>query len=537
MVKAGIYLLARLHPALHASQAWFWTLLLIGTITMLLGAISALRYYDLKRILAYATVSQLGILVMLLAFHTEEAYTAAVVGILAHSLYKGPLFMLAGIIDHATGTRDIRQLARLAPALPWTAAAAILAGLSMAGFPPFFGFLAKETFLETLFHHVEESGPSLFWLVYGAAAVGGIFFVGYSLTLLYETFIRREAPDEQATVHHAPAFGFVVAPLALATIGTIIPFILGYIEGPLLSAPASAIADGVVEVHLALWHGFTPVFITSLIAIATGFVVFLLRGNFRDWLNRAPAKLNGARVFSHLYEGSYAVARWVTQRIQGGTLAEQASVVLLAAVFGVLFSLIWLDGLRNLGIDWRALPQWHEFIIAVLAILAPIVTVRARTRLSAIISIGVVGVTVTLFFVFLSAPDLALTQLLIEILTVVLLVLVFYKIPANVHPPLSRLAQWRNILVSGAVGLLGFFLVLVVAGRSYAPSISEFYKLNAVPAAHGGNIVNVILVDFRGFDTLGEITVLAIAALGGYALLRASRLRDIQDQTTPGEGD
>lgn len=538
MVKAGIYLLARMHPALHDSALWFWTLLSIGGITMLLGAISALRYYDMKRILAYATVSQLGILVMLLAFHGEEMVVAVVVGILAHALYKGPLFMVAGIVDHATGTRDIRRLQRLARELPGTTVVAVLAGLSMAGLPPLFGFLAKETLLEMLFHYVGESAQPLFWLAYGAASVAGIFFVGYTLTLILETFVLAgESDQEPAHVHHAPPWGFVAAPALLVLIGTVIPFVLGAVEGPLLSPPASAIAGEEIHVHLALWHGFTPVFITSLIVIATGGIIFLVRAFLRDGLNRLPDALSGAHVYLRIYNGSYALARRVTQWVQGGTLATQASVVLTAAILALVYSLLQLDWANDLRIQWGQMPQFHDVAIALLSITATLVTVRARTRLDAIISIGVVGVTVTLFFVFFSAPDLALTQLLIEVLTVVILVLVFYKIPPHSHRPLARVTLWRNALVSCAVGVLGFFLVLLVAGDPYAPSISEYFKLNSVPLAHGGNIVNVILVDFRGFDTLGEITVLAIAALGGYALLRSSKLRNIQDQTTPGEGD
>jgi len=538
MVKAGIYLLARLHPALHDSALWFWLLLSAGGITMLLGAISALRYYDLKRILAYATVSQLGILVLLLAFHEEIAYTAVVVGILAHALYKGPLFMVAGIIDHATGTRDIRRLAGLWRTLPWVSVAAILAALSMAGLPPFLGFLAKETLLETVLHPAEASGNLFDWLVYGLSGVAGVFFVGYSLILVFETFLRgTAASDEPATVHHAPGFGFVFAPLFLVAVGTVLPFVISWVEGPLLSPPATAIAGEEMAVHLALWHGFTPVFITSLIVIGLGIGVFLLRGAIRGLFAAMPEALSGARVFDQMYQGSYAIARWTTRYIQGGTLATQASVVMLVSVFALVFTLLQLDWTTDLRMDLTQMPQFHEVRIALLACIAAIVTVRAETRLNAIISIGVVGVTVTLIFVFFSAPDLALTQLLVEVLTVVLLVLVFYRIPPNVHPPLRRMARIRNLIVSCAVGAFGFFLIILMAGDPYAPTISDYFKANAVPLAHGANIVNVILVDFRAFDTMGEITVLAVAALGGYALLRSSRLRDIQDQITPDEGD
>lgn len=528
MVKAGIYLLARLHPTLSDSPLWFWTLLLIGGVTMLLGAISAFRYTDLKALLANATISQLGILVMLLAFDSEAAYIAAVVGILAHALYKGPLFMVAGMIDHATGTRDLRRLANLRQSMPWVTVTAVLAGLSMAGLPPFFGFLAKETLLETFAQHAEHDHALLGQIGLWVAALGGALFVGYSLTLLWEAFFRQTPPDPHpAHVHHAPSFWFVFPALLLTLIGTVIPFITGFVEKALLGAPASAIANTTVAVHLALWHGFTPVFITSLVAIAVGVIFCWQRNRLRGLFTYTPAWLTGAGIFEQLYKLSYQLARAVTRAVQGGQLAGQISVTLLCWVAVLLYVLVGLDGFTQITIDRQALPQLQETILALLAILAALVTVRAQNRLSAIISIGVVGVVVTLVFVFFGAPDLALTQLLIEVLTVVLLVLVFYRIPPAALRPQTVFVRSRNLIVAVAVGCVGFVLALVNVADPYAPSISDYFSLNAAPAAHGGNIVNVILVDFRGFDTLGEITVLAIAAVGGYALLRASRLRPL----------
>lgn len=526
MVKAGIYLLARLHPMLSDSTLWFWTLLLVGGTTMLLGAVSAFRYYDLKALLANATISQLGILVMVLAFHSKEAYLAAVVGILAHALYKGPLFMVAGVIDHATETRDLRRLANLRQMLPWVTVTAVLAGLSMAGLPPFFGFLSKETLLETFAHYAEHDNVLIGQVGLWVAALGGALFVGYSLTLLWEAFFRTTAPDPHpAHLHHAPSFWFVFPALLLTLIGTVIPFVTGLIEKALLGAPASAIANEPVEIHLALWHGFTPVFLTSLVAIAVGATFAWQRTRIRAIFTAMPAWLTGADLFERIYDLSYTTARLITRAIQGGQLAGQVSVMLLCWVGVLLYSLVGLGGLDQIMIDRQALPQFQETVLAALAIVAAIVTVRAQRRLSAIISIGVVGVIVTLVFVFFGAPDLALTQLLIEVLTVVLLVLVFYRIPPSALSKLSTFVRGRNLVVALMVGVIGFVLALISIDPPYAPSISDFFSLNAAPAAHGGNIVNVILVDFRGFDTMGEITVLTIAAVGGYALLRATLLR------------
>ncbi len=525
MVKAGIYLLARFHPALSDSPLWFWSLLLVGGTTMLLGAISAFRYYDLKAILANATLSQLGILVMLLAFRSEAAYIAVIVGILAHALYKGPLFMLAGIIDHAMGTRDIRRLAGLRTQMPWVTLTATLAGLSMAGLPPLFGFLAKETLLENFAHYAEHDGALLGQIGMGAAALAGALFVGYSLMLVWEPFFRTTSPAPAAHLHHAPTFVFVLPPLLLTLIGTAIPFLLPQIEKVLFTPPVSAVAGTETIVHLALWHGFTPVLFTSLGAIALGGIFFWQREKLRRALSAMPLWLNGTKIFELFYKGSYSLARLVTRIVQGGTLEGQISITLLAVVAMFVYAATLADFSHDLRINWLARPQFFEIILSLLTILAALATVRATNRLSAIISIGVVGVTVTLAFVIYGAPDLALTQLLVEVLTLVLLVLVFYKIPPRQHPPHSRSAQFRNLFVALAVGCFGFALVLVGAGEPFQPSISDYFSLNAVAGGHGGNIVNVILVDFRGFDTMGEITVLVIAAIGGYTLMRASKLR------------
>jgi len=338
--------------------------------------------------------------------------------------------------------------------------------------------------------------------------------------------LRPATPDPQpAHVHHAPSFWFVLPALLLTLLGTAIPFVVGAVEKVLLGAPASAIANAPVEVHLALWHGFTPVFLISLAAIAVGAILFWQRDQLRRLLTTTPNGLNGATIFEALYEQTYSLARWTTQVIQGGQLASQVSVTFLCLAAVVLYELFWLGGFATITFDQTAPLEIGELIVTGLAIVAALVTVRTESRLSAIISIGVVGVVVTLVFAFFGAPDLALTQLLIEVLTLVLLVLVFYRIPPGVLGNVSRLAQFRNLLIAVLVGGVGFVLTLVSAAPPTSPSISPFFSLNSAAAAHGGNIVNVILVDFRGFDTMGEITVLALAAIGGYALVRSARLR------------
>lgn len=549
MVKAGIYLLARLHPALSDHPLWLWSLLIFGGITMLVGAVVAVRHWDMKALLAYATVSQLGVLTTLLAFRSEAAMLAVVVGILAHALYKGPLFLIAGIIDHATGTRNLRRLAGLRHTLPVTTAVAVLAAASMAGVPPLFGFVAKEALLET-FLEAGEYGAAAGWIAFGAATVAGAFFVTYSLTLLWEAFLRpcatdksEESPESgakqvrQTPLHHPPAAPFVAAPLILVACGTVAPFALRPLEA-LITPAAASISGAPVQKHLALWHGFTPVLLTSLLAIALGVALFLNRYHLRRTLYRLPRRLRGVVIFQNFLDGIYALAQITARLSQGYTLATQSAIVLLAAFVPVVVALRHIE-MSDLMPDTGILPGAPETILVLLTVVSAYVTVRVRTRLGAIISLGVVGVTVTLFYVFFSAPDLALTQLLIEVLTVVLLVLVFTKLPPDMRPPMQRLKQARNLLVALAAGAFGFFLVLFNSSEAMqaAQSISGYFLQNAVPSGHGANVVNVILVDFRGFDTMGEITVLALAALGGYALLNAPRVRLPASVAAPQEAE
>lgn len=525
MVKAGIFLLARLHPAFGHLPLWFWALFLIGGATMLIGSMGTFGQRDLKALLAYATIAQLGVLTFLLAFSGEAAVVAWVIGVLAHALYKGPLFLVAGIVDHATGTRDLRRLARILRELPVTGGVGLLAGLSMAGIPPLFGFLAKEGLLEVVYHALTEDASPVGLIAYGAAGLTGALFVGYSLTLLWEVFLRSESEAvEQAHVHHAPGWAFQLAPVVLVLLGTAAPFTLS-LWTPLVDAAAGAVQGETVHAHLALWHGVTPTLLTSVALIGLGILIFFVRGSLRRALFSLPLWTHAVHLFDQALEGLTRLAEWTARTVQLRTLANQAGVILIAAAIPLVVALTQWDTWRKLWPDPAAYPGFlpAEVILAGLALVAAVVTIRAERKLSAIISLGVVGVTVTLFYVFFGAPDLALTQLLIEVLTVVLLVLVFHRLPEDQRPPITGLRRVRNFVVAGAAGILGAGLVLVNASQDLqvGEPISRFFLERAYPLAHGKNVVNVILVDFRGFDTMGEITVLALAALGGYALYHA----------------
>ena len=536
MVKAGIFLLARLHPAFHSAPLWSPTLITVGAITMLLGAVSALRYSDMKALLAYATVSWLGVLTMLLGVPVTYAPMAVAMGVLAHALYKGPLFLAAGIVDHATGTRDLRRLSALMRPLPWVAAVVFIAGLSMAGVPPLLGFVAKELLLESAHKLGEVYGAAGEWTALVAIVIVAALTVAVALKLAWEPFVRSEnalppQSDEALAplhVHHKPRFAFVLPALMIASLGALLPFFLEPLGKYVLLPAANSIAGSDTGVELAIWHGFNLVFTVSMVALALGLGFFLLRHAFYGGINRAPAWLSGLAAFNRTNQAIVDFARWLTRRVQGGTMASQISVTLLAAASVAALALVRTESVRDQQLSFGTLPSIPEVVLAIMAMIAAVVTVRARNRLGAIISLGVVGVTVTLYFIFFSAPDLALTQLLIELLTVVLLVLVFFRLKSDRLPPAPRRVMAYQIFVAVAMGVFGFTLVLLNAVIQVAPSISDYYERFSVPYGNGGNIVNVILVDFRGFDTLGEMTVLAIAAIGGFALLRAPRMAAVQ---------
>lgn len=527
MVKAGVFLLARLHPAFSELPMWFWTLFLVGGFTMVLGGVSAIRYTDMKALLAYATVALLGTLVMLLAFREEYAYEAFVVSVAAHALYKAPLFLCAGIVDHAMGTRDLRKLAGLARTMPAVAVTVVLAALSMAGFIPMMGFLAKELMLENFFHLFEHGAPLIGGGGYAAASIAAIFMVGAIVALVWEAFFRRQPDEEGAHLHHAPAFGFVAPALLLTVIGAVGALFVSTYEDLLFAPAIAAISGAPVDLQFKLWYGFTPVFITSLAILALGFVVFLGRGLLRRGFASVPARLSSLTAYEAIIDATYRFAYRLTTLIQGSPMAPQLSVTLLAGVTVAAYALFFTNARTSTLLDSLEMPGLAEWMLFILAIFGAFATVRARSRLSAIISLGVVGITVTLFFIVFSAPDLALTQLLIEVLTVILLVLVFFRVRPD--PALGQDNRtFFRVFVALAMGFFGFAVVMVNHLSQVGESISPYFLENSYVLGRGANVVNVILVDFRGYDTMGEITVLAIAALGGYALLRSPELHKLR---------
>jgi multicomponent Na+:H+ antiporter subunit A len=476
---------------------------------MLVGGYLALLQTDLKRLLAYSTVSALGMLTLLIGLGSPHALEAAIVLLLAHGLYKGALFLTAGALDHETGTRDITQLGGLFPVMKRTAIGAGLAALSMAGLPPLFGFISKELSYEVAL----EFGP---WIT-AAVVFAGLSFVFVAAAAGLGPFWgeRKQTPKPP---HEAPA-SMWAGILTLAGLGLLFGIFPTIVSAPLISSAASAAIGSPTDVALALWHGVNPAFVLSVLTLAVGAGLFAARRSLRSGLSRLAWPWGPAFLYDRALDGLNVLARGLTRWLQSGYLRYYIMTLVIVATGVVGFTLFTRAG-------WN-LPQgvtdirFYEVALCVLILAAAFLATTLRSRLAAVASLGVVGYGVSLLYILYGAPDLAMTQFLIESLTVILFVLAFYHLPQFTHLS-SRRSRMRDILIASLAGGLMTALVLSATGVLYYPSISDFFVENALPLGHGRNIVNVILVDFRAFDTMGEITVLAIAAIGVYVLLKFS---------------
>jgi multicomponent Na+:H+ antiporter subunit A len=525
MVKAGVYLLARLLPALGGSEAWRDCVASVGLVTLLLGAYLAFKQTDLKALLAYSTISALGLMVALIGMGTPAAVKAVMVVITAHALYKAALFLIVGIVDHETGTRELPLLGGLARKMPISAGLATLAAVSMAGLPPLYGFLAKEKFLESVL--LWQAGSVWTILAPVVAVVGAIWGVAYSILLVYSVFLGESRATPKPP-HEAPA-GMLTAPAVLVGLSVLVmvPPVRDWV-GVALSAAAGATLGRTVAIDLALWHGVNMPLLLSVAAVLGGYLLFSLRQ--RVWILQAawPAR---ARL-DRLYDGSVSslnrLAVSLTNKIQTGSLRHYLMMIMGALVAAVVVALATADGLVwPVGLSLENV-QPFEIAAAVMMIVAALALVVVPTRLGAIAAIGTVGYLMAFFYVLYSGPDLALTQLLIETLTVVLLLLVFHFLPRFVQDHTHVLIRVRDGLIAASVGATVTTLLILVAPQTPDLTISEYYLRNSIPLAHGANVVNVILVDFRALDTLGEITVLIIAAVGVFGMMRFRTRRRIR---------
>ncbi len=526
MVKAGVYLLARLSPVLGGSEAWHYLVTGAGTATMLLGALIALWQRDLKRLLAYSTVSTLGALVLLLGLDTVLSVKAGMLFLLAHALYKGALFLVAGAVDHETGTRDVTRLGNLAQAMPITALAAGLAALSMAGLPPMLGFINKE-----LLYEAKLQAPRAAVLVTGAGVLANVFLVAVAGMAGLAPFFRRRA-DLPKKPHEAPP-AMLIGPVVLAGMSLCCGLFPETVVNSLLSVAVSAVRAEPTTVKLKLWHGINPVFALSVATLVAGASLYAARGVLRraGALGDAVGRFGPQRWYDGLLVGLNGLARAQTRLLQHGYLRLYLMTIVLTTV-GLVGSglLMGSGGIRPTG--EVADVRFHEWVIAGLILLGALMAVTTSSRLAAAAALSVVGYGVALIYMLFSAPDLAMTQLAVETLTVILFVLVVYRLPR--FAALSgRGARVRDALIALLAGGLMTTLVLIATSVPREPHLAAFFAQNSWLLAKGRNVVNVILVDFRALDTLGEITVLGVAAIGVYALLR---LRSSPHPQPPPEG-
>lgn len=526
MVKAGIFLLARFFPVLSGTPEWSWIVGGAGLITLLLGAYMALFKHDIKGLLAYSTISHLGLITLLFGFGTHMAAVAAIFHIINHATFKASLFMVAGIIDHETGTRDMRRLNGLLKYMPHTAVLAMIAAAAMAGVPLLNGFLSKEMFFEQALSYA--NAHPLVWAVPILVTIAAIFSVAYSLRFIHDVFFNGEPVDLPKTPHEAPRFMripvdlLVIMCLAVGILPmfTVAPMLAVAVAGTLQSAPP--------EYSLAIWHGFNLPLLMSAIALALGVLVYMLRQHLFAWHDKTIAYLDARIIYRFVLNNVARLATIITRAFDKGSLQHALAWIIgaafVAGAAGFMSVSAPLLGEREL------MPVDGVSVLAALVlIVASVMTVLAshqqshQQRLLAVVMIGVVGLIVALVFVKFSAPDLALTQLSVEIVTIVLLLLALYFLPQTSPKEIGRLRISRDVLLSVLSGVGVMILAMGVLTRDFIP-ISEFFLANSVPGGGGTNVVNVILVDFRGTDTLGEIVVLALAGLGIFALLQGLKL-------------
>lgn len=512
MVKAGIYLLARLHVLFVGLPLWFIVVTSVGAVTMVGGAFLALRETYFKRLLAYTTVSVLGLLTMLLGTGTVLAVKGAMVFLVAHAFYKASLFLVAGAVDHSTGQKDVEKLGGLARAMPLVATAALLSGLSMAGVLPTLGFLAKEE----LFTAALAAPKAI--LLTTASVLSGLWMVTVAILVGWQPFFRRPS-ETNFTVHPVP-LSLWLGPLILAGLGLGTGLFPALLADSFIAPAMSGILQAPTEIHLYLWHGITLPLALDIVALVGGVALFFILGSVREALRHADGLFSRGPAWWYelSLNGLNIVASGQTRFLQNGYLRYYLiTIVITTTLLGSTF--LWVAG--GVPMDWGEIWDFelHELGVAMIILAAAATAVHARSRLAAIASLGVMGYAMGILYVMFGAPDLAITQFLIETLTVILFVLVFYRLQAYQRLS-SRRARIRDVVISLSAGTLMTMLVLLAGSTQWFPSISSYYNENSVSLAHGRNIVNVILVDFRGIDTLGEITVLAIAALGVLALLK-----------------
>jgi multicomponent K+:H+ antiporter subunit A len=522
MVKAGIFLLGRFFPVLAGTELWFYAVSGMGLTTLLFGAYLALFQHDVKGLLAYSTISHLGLITLLFGLGTPLGEIAAMFHILNHAIFKASLFMAAGIIDHETGTRDMRKINGLFKYMPYTAALAMVAAGAMAGVPLLNGFLSKEMFFGETLYLTWLGEAAWHWLLPGAATLAGVFSVAYSLRFIHDVFFHGE-PSGLPKVPHEPPRWMKVPVEILVVLCVLVGVLPNLTVRPLLEAAAEAVVQrSLPQFSLTLWHGFTLAFAMSVVALAGGALVYAVRGRLfavHERLNFAPS---GKRLTEGLLALVFGFGRWLDGVLDNRRLGRYTRALLLSAL---LAGAAGYSGEPLAGAGPRTPLGFGVLVGGILLAAGALATaIMHRKRFVAVLMLGLVGLIVSMLFARLSAPDLALTQLLVEIVTVILVLLAMYFLP-EATPAESSLARRVGDAALGAIAGTAVALLTYAMLIRPADSVSSFYLAESKPGGGGANVVNVILVDFRGLDTLGEVTVLGIAALGILAMLTGLVLR------------
>ncbi len=525
MVKAGIFLLARLLPIFAGAAFYHNIVTFTGLFTLCMAAFFAIFKEDLKGLLAYSTISHLGLIVCLLGIGSPLAVAAAVFHIINHATFKAALFMIAGIVDHESGTRDLRKLSGLWQLLPFTATLTMITAASMAGVPLTNGFLSKEMFFTELLANL--SGPVM---VVSAitATLAGVFAVAYSVRLVHGVFfdgpVGKDVPNKNA---HEPAFGMRAPATLLAVLCILVGILPALLVEKIVNSTTQASTQSAVfeGTHLAIWHGFNLPLLMSLIALLGGLIFYfsLAKGGKIREIDLDPAlgKLQGRILFELFLKHLLLTSRKIKRATENGSL--QSYLVWIVAFSIVIVAMPLLS--QGLTTGTRELTHASAIAIVLWLLLFSACWMMLwfhHERIKAVLISGAVGLVVTMIFVTMSAPDLALTQITVDVVTTVLLLMSLSLLPQLTPYESSRSRRWRDAIIAISAGLGIGWISWLIMTRDHS-SISWFFMQQSIPLGGGTNVVNVILVDFRGFDTFGEITVLGIAAVGVLCLMDGMR--------------
>ena len=552
MVKAGIYLVARFTPIFGGNAEWFWLVSGIGIITLLYGSLNAVKQTDLKALLAYSTISQLGLIMSLLGLGSASMYFgmgdessmyavaifAAIFHLINHSTFKGSLFMAVGIIDHEAGTRDIRKLGGLMSLMPITFTITIIGSFSMAGLPPFNGFLSKELFFTGVLNastleifHMDNLGlifPILAW-------IASVFTFVYCMILVFKTFFGVHQPEKLDKPAHEAPIGMLISPIILAALGGVMFFfpnvLAKYLIQPAFTAvlPAYTETNG-LDIKISAWHGFlAPELWMTIGVIIVGIILYR---SMRKWIGIYrfyPQALTLNNLYNEGLDKAEALSRSITNRYMTGSIRSYfiyifTFIILVIGGSTLLFGDIRFDSSQDANISF------YEAGLMIAMVISAFTVLFAKTRMVSLISVGTLGYLVSMFFVIFRAPDLALTQLVVETVTTALFLLCFYHLPEFSKRMGKIRFKATNLIISIGVGTIVTVIALAANGYKLFEPIVHYFE-NAYELAGAKNIVNAILVDFRGFDTMLEISVLCIAGLGVYTLIKLQLSRRDNNET------